>query len=488
MSAPKAGLAAMAALLLAGCSIGPNYVKPPTATPVAYKETAPTGGADTWKPAQPSDTALRADWWTMFNDPQLDALEKRVSDANQDLKAAEARFREARALIGVSRSAEFPTIGVAPSIDTVRDSANRPYLSKTRTLGDFQLPIDASYEIDLWGRIGRGVTAAREESQATAADLQTVSLSIHAELAVDYLELRSADRQKQLLDNTVKAYAGALELTQNRANGGGAPESDVAQAQTQLDTARVLDTDISVQRAQYEHAVAVLVGEPPAAFSIASSPLDSEPPVIPVGLPSELLQRRPDIAAAERRMAEANERIGIAQSAYYPSISLGGASGFEGTNITNWLNWPSFFWAIGTSMSETLFDGGKRDALTEAARADYDTMVADYRQTTLSAFQQVEDNVAALRILDSEERQQNAAVASAQNALKLFTDRYVGGADTYLQVITAQTALLGNERNLVDILRRRNEATVLLVKALGGGWTDAQLPTDVEAIAASANK
>lgn len=474
MNLSRGRIAALAALLLGGCSVGPDYVRPPAAAPAAYKEASVED--DTWKAAHPNDAALRSDWWTIFNDPRLDALEKRVTAANQNLKAADAHFHEARVMIGVYRSAEYPTVGLAPGVDSLRDSAHHPYLPKTATYGDYLLPIDASYEIDLWGRIGRSVTAAREDAQAAAADLQTVNLSLHAELAMDYIELRSADRQKQLLDNTVKAYEDALQLTKDRVNGGGAPESDEAQAQTQLDTARVLDTDISIQRSQYEHAIAVLVGEAPAAFSLAPMPIDMDPPHVTAGVPSDLLQRRPDIAAAERRVAEANEQIGIARSAYYPSIFLGGAAGLEGTAINNWLAWPSFFWAVGAAVSETVFDGGKRDALSEAARADYDATVATYRQTTLSAFQQVEDNLAALRILESEEGQQKAAVDSAQNALRLFTDRYIGGADTYLQVITAQTTALTNERNYVDILRRRNEATVLLVKALGGGWSDADLP------------
>jgi NodT family efflux transporter outer membrane factor (OMF) lipoprotein len=474
MNSSTGRIAALAALLVGGCSVGPDYVRPQATAPAAYKEAGADDG--TWKVAQPKDAALRADWWTVFNDPQLDDLEKRIAGANQTLKVAEAHFRQARAMIGVYRSAESPTVGLAPGLESIRDSAHTPYLGHTATTGEYLLPVDASYEVDLWGQISRSVTAAREDAQASAADLQTVNLSLHAELALDYIELRSADRQKQLLDTTVKAYEDALQLTKDRVNGGGAPESDEAQAQTQLDTARVIDTDISVQRAQYEHAIAVLVGEPPSSFALAPRPIDMDPPRIPAGVPSDLLQRRPDIAAAERRVAEANEQIGIALTAYYPNVTLGGAAGLEGTAINNFLAWPSFFWAVGAAVSETVFDGGKRDALTEAARADYDAKVANYRQTTLSAFQQVEDNLAALRILETEENQQSEAVVSAQNALRLFTDRYVGGADTYLQVITAQTAALTNERNYVDILRRRNEATVLLVKALGGGWSDADLP------------
>jgi NodT family efflux transporter outer membrane factor (OMF) lipoprotein len=346
-----------------------------------------------------------------------------------------------------------------------------------------QLPVDLSYEVDLWGRIRRGVAAAGEKAQASAADLESVNLSLHAELAIDYFELRSADTQQRLLDDTVKAYSDSLELTQARLEGGASPASDVAQAKTQLDTARVQATDIMVRRAQYEHAIAVLIGQPPASFALAAAPLESKPPpVISVGVPSELLERRPDIAAAERRAGAANEQIGIAIAAYYPSLSLNGVAGFESSALNTWFNWPSRLWAVGLSMGETVFDGGRRRAKTGAARAHYDAAIADYRQTTLSAFQQVEDNLAALGILEHEAAQQDEAVDSAKNNLRLFTDRYVGGRDNYLQVITAQTEYLGNERNQVEIRRRRMEASVLLVKALGGGWTAAALPARAEII------
>lgn len=467
-----------AALLLAACSVGPDYVRPDTAVPEAFKEPPPEAfkQAGVWRPATPADQARPAKWWEAFGDPTLDGLEEQLTAANQDLKVADANYRQARALVGFARSAEFPTLSVAPQADSIRDSAFTPYLGHTKTLGEFVLPIDATYEIDLWGRIHRSVTAAGEQAQASAADLATVALSLHAELAIDYFDLRSADAQQQLLDDTVKAYADALQLTRDRAEGGAAPDSDVAQAQTQLDSTRVQETDIAVQRAQFEHAIAVLIGKPPAQFGLPHKPLDLRPPAIPVGVPSELLQRRPDIAAAERRLAAANEQIGIAKAAYYPSLILGGTAGFEGTNISNWFNWPSQFWAIGATAGEILFDGGRRDATTRAALAGYDANVASYRQTTLSAFQQVEDNLAALRILEQESEQQSAAVASAKNALDIFTNRYLGGRDPYLQVITAQTVTLSNQRNEVDILRRREVASVLLVKALGGGWNAAELP------------
>ena len=465
--------------LIGACSVGPDYAKPTTPAAEAYKEAppSPSGDVGIWNPAAPADQTPRGKWWQAYSDPTLNALEEQVDVANQSLKVAEARFRQARALIGVSRAAEYPTLATIPSIASINTSDNRPYPSTSHTTGDFILPLDASYEVDLWGRIGRNVNASGDEAQASAADLQTANLSLHAELAIDYFDLRSADSQKQLLDDSVKAFADALQLTVNRANGGAAPESDVAQAKTQLDTTRVQATDITVQRAQYEHAIAVLTGRSPSSFNLPPAPLALKQPSIPVGLPSDLLQRRPDIAAAERRVAEANEQIGIAKAAYYPSLLLSPVIGFEGHQISDWLMWPSLLWSVGFSMSETLFDGGRRDALSDAARASYDANVANYRQVTLNAFQQVEDDLAALRILQQEARQQDEAVASAQNSLQLSTNRYVGGRDTYLQVINAQTVTLANQRNQTEILRRRMEASVQLIKALGGGWDAGTLPS-----------
>jgi NodT family efflux transporter outer membrane factor (OMF) lipoprotein len=469
-------------LLLTGCMVGPKYVKPTVPMAPAFKEQPPASfkESDGWKPAQPGDQTLRGKWWEIFGDPQLNELEEEVTQSNQDLKVAEARFRQARAMIRFNRSAEFPTISTSPSIVNERDSANQPYFPSSLAnngTGDFNLPFDFSYEVDLWGRVRRTVSASREEAQASAADLQTSNLSLHAELAADYFELRSADDQKRLLDDTVKAYSDALQLTQNRFEGGASPRSDVAQAKTQLDGARVSDTDITVMRAQYEHAIATLIGKPPADFNIAPAPdTPLRLPVIPVGLPTSLLERRPDIAAGERRVAEANDQIGIARAAYFPSLILGATGGFTGTSIMNWLNWPSRMWAVGPQLSETLFDGGRRRAVSESATANYDGTVASYRQTTLTAFQEVEDNLAALRILETEAQQQQQATASAADALQLFTNRYVGGVDNYLQVITAQTVLLTNQRNDIDIKRRRMDASVLLVKAIGGGWDTTQLP------------
>jgi len=469
-------------LLLSGCMVGPKYVKPTVATAPAFKEQPPESFKESndWQPAQPADQTLRGKWWESFGDPQLNSLEDELTASNQDLKVTEARFREARAMIRFNRSQEFPTISTAPSVANERDSANAPYFpaqAANNGEGNFALPFDLSYEVDLWGRVRRTVSASREEAQASAADLETARLSLHAELAMDYFELRSADAQIQLLDDTVKAYTDALILTQNRFNNGAAPKSDVAQAQTQLNGAQVADTDVTVMRAQYEHAIATLIGKPPAQFSIAFAPQTQlRLPVIPVGMPASLLERRPDIAAAERRVAEANDQIGIARAAFYPTLTLGAVAGFEGNTIANVFNWPSRMWAVGPEMSETLFDAGRRRAVSESATANYDGTVATYRQTTLTAFQEVEDNLAALRILEHEAQQQQEATASASESLQLFTNRYQGGVDNYLQVITAQTVLLTNERNDIDIQRRRMDASILLVKATGGGWNATQLP------------
>jgi NodT family efflux transporter outer membrane factor (OMF) lipoprotein len=473
-------LAVMFTLLLGGCMVGPKYVKPDTPMTTSFKEPPPESFKETkdWKFAKPGTPSLPAAWWELFGDAQLSALEQQVVAGNQDLKIAEAHFRQARALIRVNRSAEFPTISTSPSVASIRDSANQPYFPlPAKPAGEFVLPFDLSYEVDLWGRVRRTVNASREEAQAVSADLATATLTIQTELAYDYFELRAADAQKQLLDDTVKTYTDALQLTQNRFEGGAAPKSDVAQAQTQVNTALAQQTDIEVQRAQYEHAIATLLGKPPAAFGLAAKTLNAAPPAIPVGLPSELLERRPDIAASERRVQEANEQIGIARAAFFPTVTLGASAGFEGTSILNWLNWPSRFWAVGPSLAETLFDAGRRRAGSDAAIAGYDAAVASYRETTLTAFQQVEDNLAALRILENEDRQQREAVASAQESLQIFINRYQGGVDNYLQVITAQTIALTNERNEVDIQRRRMDASVLLIKAVGGGWSVRELPT-----------
>jgi len=477
-------LAAALALALSGCRVGPTYLRPAAPMAPAFKETLPTNfkSENGWKPAQPGDAQLKSDWWTLFNDPQLNALEEQIDPANQTLQEAEANLRAARAEVRFNRASEAPTSGAAPSVGAIRDSNHQPYLNVSGANngdGNFVLPFDLDYEIDLWGRVRRTVAQAREEAQASAADLEVSRLSLHAELAIDYFDLRSADAQTKLLDDTVEAFQSALQLTEDRYNGGASPLSDVTQARTQLQTAEVQATDVDIQRSAYEHAIAVLVGKPPAAFTLSSDPITVAAPAIPAipgMLPSQLLERRPDIASSERSMAAANEQIGIAQAAYYPTLSLSAVGGFAGTSAINWFSWPSRFFAVGPTFSQTLFDHGRRRATSDIALAQYDGTVAAYRQTTLTAFQQVEDNLNALHNLEIEAGQQHDATGSAQQSLDLFNTRYEDGVDTYLQVITWQTALLANERNDIEITQRRFEVSVLLIKALGGGWDASQLP------------
>ena len=483
----RAGMLALAAVLglaFTGCRVGPTYSRPTTALAPEFKEPLPENfkSEDGWTRAQPSDAKLKGDWWTLFGDPQLNTLEAQIEPANQTLKESEANFRAARAAVRFNRASEAPTIGVAPSIGAVRDSNNQPYFNTSEANGgegNFILPLDLNYEIDLWGRVRRTVAQASAQAQASAADLETSRLSLHAELAVDYFNLRSDDAQRKLLDDTVKAFQDALQLTEDRYNGGASPLSDVTQARTQLQTAQVQATDVDIERASFEHAIAVLVGKAPAQFTLQRDPITVAAPTIPAipgMLPSQLLERRPDIASSERSMAAANEQIGIAQAAFYPTLSLSAAAGFAGTSAINWFSWPSRFFAVGPTLSQTLFDHGRRRATSDIALAQYDGTVAMYRQTTLTAFQQVEDNLNALHNLEIESRQQHDATASAQQSLDLFNIRYEDGVDTYLQVITWQTALLTNQRNDIEITRRRFEASVLLVKALGGGWDASQLP------------
>lgn len=457
--------------------VGPKYSKPTVPIAPAFKEAPPASfkEGDGWKTAQPNDQALRGDWWTMFQDPQLDALEAQVDQANQTLRAADANYRAARAAVQYARAGLRPTITTSPGIEAVHQTLGKTADGQLITSGPtaFTLPIDLNWEIDLWGRLRRAVTQATEQAEASGDDLENARLSLHAELAMDYFELRSADAQEKLLDETIKAYTRALQLTQDRYEGGAAPKSDVTQARTQLDTARVQRTDVEVQRAQYEHAIAMLTGKPPSELSVPPSPVTERAPAIPDipgVVPSQLLERRPDIAGEERRMAAANEQIGIARAAYYPVLGLGALGGFNAGSLLGWFTWPSRVWAVGPTLSETLYDAGRRRANSNIAIANYDAAVANYRQTALTAFQQVEDNLAALRVLEVESQQQRQATASAQESLSLFQIRYEGGVDTYLQVVTWQTAALQNERADIDLMRRRLDASVLLIKALGGGW------------------
>ena len=475
-------LSAFCFLIFAGaCTVGPKYVRPAVATPPAYKELeAGAGGPQAeWKPSQPQEQVLRGKWWEIFGDAQLNGLEDRIEVSNQNLKIAEAQFRQARDLIGINRAGFFPTASAGPSTIVEQTSKNAPQAAGNagQTLGDVVLPFDLSYEVDAWGRIHRAVEAARENAQASAADLETSRLSLHAELASDYFALRGLDAQKQLLDSTVIAYQKALELTQNRYAGGLAAKAEVAQAETQLETTQAQDIDVGVARAQYEHALAALVGQPASTFAIPASPLNLAPPKIPVGVPSDLLERRPDIAAAERRTAAANAQIGLAKTAYYPTLTLSAAAGVEGNSLRNWFAWPSHFFALGPTLLETLYDAGLRHAVTDQAWAAYDANVAFYRQSVLTAFQEVEDNLAALRILEGESAKQQQAVESAERSLALSTNRYKGGLVTYFEVITTQSIALSNEITAVNILTRRMSASVLLIKALGGSWNASILPS-----------
>ncbi len=471
--------AALLLIALSACSVGPKYAKPEVPTPPAYRENPPDQfkEAQGWKTAQPSDAFPKGEWWRIFGDPELDELESLIDVSNQTLRAAEARFRQSRALVQAARSRLFPNIGIAPEVTGNRLSENRALPTPMNSpYSDLVMPVDFSYEVDLWGRVHRSIAAAKEEAQATAADLETLRLSLHAELALDYFELRSLDAQKRLLDDTLVSYEKAVELTRNRYDGGLASGAELAQARTQLETTRAQDIETGVERANFEHAIAVLTGRTPAEVSLPERPLNATPPVIPVGVPSQLLERRPDVASAERRVAEANEQIGIAHAAFFPTLLLTLTGGFQGESPINWFAWPSRFWAIGPSAVQTAFDAGRRRALATSATENYDALVAAYRQTTLEAFRQVEDNLSTLRTLEEEASAQRAAVEQARRSLELAMNRYKGGLVTYLEVVSAQTIALQNERTAVDLLRRRMLSSVLLIKAVGGGWDASKLP------------
>jgi NodT family efflux transporter outer membrane factor (OMF) lipoprotein len=471
------------ALLLSGCTVGPNYHRPTAPAAPAFKESAvvpppdlPGGG---WKQVSPNDSTIRANWWEIYQDPQLDKLEQQVAVSNQTLKASYEQYMQARAAIQFYRSQYYPTVQVGPSATRERQSQNRPlYVPGSKsTYNDLFLQGQVSWEPDLWGNIRRAVESQRATTQATAADLANVDLSLRSELALDYFELRGLDTQQRLLDNTVQQYEQYLDLTKTRFTGGVATDSDVALAQTQLDQTRAQAIDVGVARAQYEHAIATLTGVPASSFSLAFAPLDLPLPQVPVGVPSQLLERRPDVAAAERRANAANAQIGIAIAAYYPTINITGTGGFESKNAGTLIQGPSALWSLGGSAVELLFDAGRRHAITEEARHGYEINVANYRETVLQAFQEVEDNLSGLRILNSESAAQQRAVDSARRSLDISTNRYKGGVTTYLEVITAQATQLSNERTAADITTRQFAASVQLVKALGGGWDNTKLPT-----------
>jgi len=468
-----ASLALPSVLSIAGCAVGPKYQRPAAEVPPSYKEVGD------WKPAQPNDQNLGSNWWEIFQDPQLNALEAQVNISNQNLKAAEDQYTQARAVLRYQRADYFPTLTTAPVATRSKTSANRqPHSAALNGISytDLQIPFELSYQVDVWGRVRRTVESYREQAQASAADLATVNLSMHAQLALIYFQARMLDAEEQLLNSTVTQYEQALELIKNRFAGGLASDVEVQQAETQLETTRAQAVDVGVARAQYEHAVAVLIGKPPASFNLAPLPLTMPPPPIPVGLPSELLERRPDIASAERLMASANAQIGVAKSAYYPLLNLAALGGFESGSPSTLLSGPSILWSAGPAALFTVFDVGRRRAASDQAVAAYDQAVANYRQTVLTGFQQVEDNVAALRILEHEAQVQDKAVTAAQKYLELAITRYKGGVTSYLEVTTAESAALSDEVTAVNILGRRMVSAVLLVQALGGGWDSSALP------------
>jgi len=465
-------------LLLTGCTVGPDYVRPDVQKPAAYKE------ANGWKVAQPQDAIARGKWWEMYGDFELNALMGQVQIANLNVAQAEAAYRQARAVAQAARAAYFPTISVGASItrSAQSETLGRALPSQLGTVTDYLLPVDLTWELDLWGRVRRNVESQQAAAQASAADFENIQLSAQAELAQDYFLLRALDTQKQLLDASVAAYEKSLQLTKNRYAGGVASRADVAQEETQLRTTQAQAIDVTVQRAQLEHAIAILIGKPPSEFTLPPATLAALQPPVPPGVPSTLLERRPDVAAAERRIAAANAQIGVAIAAYYPTVTLGASFGFETSDASRWLEWPSHFWSIGPSISETVFDAGLRRAQTAQARAIYDQNVAFYRQTVLTGFKEVEDNIAALRILEEEARVQADAVRSAEESVSLTTNQYKAGIVSYLNVVIAQAAALNNEQTAVSIQNRRLAASVLLIKALGGGWDASMLP-DANALA-----
>jgi NodT family efflux transporter outer membrane factor (OMF) lipoprotein len=459
-------------LQFTGCAVGPKYKTPVAPTPPAYKEMG------NWKTAQPSDQNLGGNWWELFQDPQLNALEQQINVSNQNLKAAIAQYQESRAALRYVRADYYPTLTAGASGTRQRYSNHRPPQTSIfdgLTFNDFVLPVNLSYQVNAWGRVSKNVESYREQAQASAADLAVINLSLHALQAIDYFAARTLDAEEKLLRDTVSQYQQAYQLNEDRYAGGLASEVEVEQARTILETTRAQLVDVGVARAAYEHAVAVLTGKPPADFTLPPLPLTAPPPAIPVGVPSELLERRPDIAGAERRVASANAQVGLARTAYYPLVNILGTGGFESGTITTLLQGPSALWSAGASSAVTIFDVGRRRALNDEAKQNYDLTVANYRQIVLTALQQVEDNLAALRILEQEAGVQAVAVQAAQKSLDLSHIRYEGGVTSYLEVIIAENAALADEVTAVNILGRRMASAVLLIQALGGGWDKSSL-------------
>jgi NodT family efflux transporter outer membrane factor (OMF) lipoprotein len=455
---------------LAACSLAPHYQRPDTATrPAEYRE------SQGWKLAAPSDTEARGPWWTVFQDKTLDALELQVTDANQDLKAAYARLQESRAQTRIARAGQFPSATADASANRTRASVNSPTYDSREPAeySDWIAGVTLSYEIDVFGRVRNTIFGARATEQATASDVATLDLNLHADLADDYFALRALDAQQELLDHTVADYQRALRLTEVLYRGGMAANADVLQAQAQLESARTEAEDSRLRRAQFEHAIATLIGQQASNFTLTVRPLPPTltPPPIALGLPSQLLERRPDVAAAERRVAAANARIGVTRAAFFPVFSLAGAAGTESFSLANWMLAPSRFWSIGPQGVLTLFDGGLHRAQSALAMAAYDEQVANYRASVLTAFQEVEDNLAALRQLERESLSQAAAVAATKGALDQANFRYQSGLVTYLEVVSTENAALAAHITAIDIDARRLTSSVLLIKALGGDWS-----------------
>ncbi len=483
-----AGLTALGALLT-GCNFAPDYHRPDTQNAAAFKEASqPIQSADgrIWEPAHPADAVPRGPWWTMFGDPELDGLEAEVTDANQDIKAAFARFEQARDSSAIARAEYYPAIGSNAQYSRQQISKVIANPRPNNLYNDALFNIDISYEIDLWGRIRNTVAAAEAREKASAGDFVTLDLSTHAELASDYFSLRADDTQQSILDQTVLAYEKAYALTVRRHDGGAAAEADVDQAQAQLETAKTQAADVRLKRSQLEHAIAILIGIPPAEFSLPPKPLTAVPPPVDAGLPASLLERRPDVAAAERRAAAANADIGVARAAFFPSLTLSAMGGFEAAMPSKLLSVPGRIWSLGPALSLPIFDGGQRNAAVDQAIAAFDEAAANYRQSVLDAFRDVEDNLAALRQLQAESESQAVALGASNRALNQAQLRYSGGLVTYLEVVTAQNTALQAQLSAADIAARRMTASVALVKALGGGWQEKNLNTD--AMAAKAGK
>lgn len=482
----------IAAFLLGGCMVGPKY-HPPTATveppPAAYKE-LPTQGPESgpWKVAQPSDQMLHGKWWEIYNDPELNALEDQLDINNQTIKQSYESYMEARTLIQQARSQLYPTVGTTPSYTRSHSSANLgggiPSGGSTagsgKTINLFVLPGDISWEPDLWGRVRNTIRENQYNAQLSAADLENVRLTEQASLASFFFELRGQDALQKIFDDTIEADKRTVQLSRDRYETGVDDLISLVEAENALENAQATATNLGIARAQYEHAIAVLIGKVPANFSIAVKPLNTTAPPVPVGVPSQLLERRPDIAASERNMASANAQIGIATAAYYPNLTLSASGGFESSAVKNLLTWPSRFWSVGPSLSETIYDAGLRRATVNQFIALYNSNVAGYRQTVLTAFQQVEDNMAAERILSKQILQQQDAVQSAQKYLELAIARYETGVDQYLNVLVAQTTLLTDQQTLASLRTQSMTSSVQLVEALGGGWDVSQLPTPAQ--------